>query len=69
MYREQPDTLQPRTKVVYLPVINKPPSEPSTMMAAMLKAKASPKKTGQDFVLFTAYEHLYRVAVHILWYN
>ena len=51
-------------------MIIKPHSEPSTMMAAMLKkAKALPEETSQDFVLFTVYQHLYRVAVHILWYN
>ena len=67
--REQGHTLQPRTRVVYLPMINKTPAEPATMMAAMLKAKNITEKTGQRFVVFTADQQLYRVAVHILWEN
>jgi len=61
--------MQPKTHVVYLPMINQPPADPSTMMAAMLKAKAVTQHIGQEFVVFTADQQLYRVAVHIMWEN
>lgn len=69
MCREQGHTVQPRTQIAYLPMINKPPSEHSTMMTAMLKAKTVTEKTGQKFVVFTADQQLYKVAVHIMWEN
>ena len=39
------------------------------MMTAMLKAKSVTQQTGQEFVVFTADQQLYRVAVHIMWEN
>ena len=67
--RKQGHSIKPKTCVVYLPMINQPPADPSTMMAAMLKAKSVTHKTGQEFVVFTADQQLYRVAVHIMWEN
>lgn len=67
--REQGQTSQAKTKVVYLPLIDKPPAEPGTIMVAMLKAKQLSESTGQEYVVFTADQQLYRIAVHILWEN
>ena len=67
--REQGHSVQPKTRVVYLPMINQPPTDPSTMMAAMLRAKSVTENTGQKFVVITADQQLYRVAVHIMWEN
>ena len=67
--REQGHSVQPKTRVVYLPMINQPPADPSTMMAAMLRAKSVTENTGQKFVVITADQQLYRVAVHIMWEN
>ena len=67
--REQGHSVQPKTRVVYLPMINQPPADPSTMMAAMLRAKSVTENTGQEFVVITADQQLYRVAVHIMWEN
>ena len=38
--REQGHSILPKTRVVFLPMINQPPADPSTVMAAMLKAKS-----------------------------
>ena len=38
-------------------------------MAARLKAKSVTHKTGQEFVVFTAVQQLYRVVVRIMWEN
>ena len=67
--REQGHTLKPKTKVVYMPLIDKPPADPSTMMTAMLKAERISNGIGQDFVVFTADQQLYRIALNILWEN
>lgn len=67
--REQGYTLQPKTKVVYLPLIDKDPADPTTIMAALVKAQAVTETTGQEYVVFTADQQLYRVAVHVMWEN
>jgi len=67
--REQGHTEQAKTKVNFLPLIDSPPASPSTMMAAVIKAKAVTEKTGQTFVVFTADQQLYKVAVHLSWEN
>ena len=65
--REQGHVTQPKTKVVYLPLIDSPPSNPSTMRVCMLRAKKVSEATGQEYVIFTADQQLYRVALHIQW--
>ena len=67
--RDQGHSVQPKTNVVYLPMIDKPPATNSTMMDAMIKAKAVTLETGQEFVVFTADQQLYKIAVHIQWDN
>lgn len=69
MCREQGHNLQPNTKVVYLPLIDEAPADPATIMTSMLKAKALTEHSGQTYVVFTADQQLYRVALHVLWEN
>ena len=65
--REQGKYPQPKTKAVYLPLIDMPPAHPDTIMTAMSKAQKLTAETGQDFTIFTADQQLYRVAVEIQW--
>ena len=59
-----------KTSIVYLPLINKAPADPATIMSAMLKARAAvTETTGKEYVVFTAVQKLYRVAVHVMWEN
>jgi hypothetical protein len=67
--REQGHMLKPKTKVVYLPLIDRAPADPSTIMTSMLKAKQVTENTGQEYVIFTADQQLYKIAVHVLWEN
>ena len=67
--REQGHTLKPKTKVVYLPLIDKTPADPSTIMTAMAKAIQVTNNTGQRYVVFTADLQLYKIAVQVLWEN
>lgn len=39
------------------------------MKTAMLQAKVVTESTGQVFIVFTADQQLYKIAVHILWEN
>ena len=43
------------------------PSDPDTMMTAMIEAKRLTSQTGQTVTIFTADQQLYRVVVHITW--
>ena len=67
--REQGHMLKKKTNIVYLPLIDKAPADPATIMSAMLKARAVTEATGQEYVVFTADQQLYRVAVHVMWEN
>lgn len=67
--REQGHMLKKKTNIVYLPLIDKAPADPATIMSAMLKARAVTEATGQEYVVFTADQQLYRVAAHVMWEN
>ncbi|KAJ8021891.1 hypothetical protein HOLleu_39220 [Holothuria leucospilota] len=69
MCREQGHSLAPKTKVAYLPLIDKPPADPATMMTAMLKAQQISEDAGQSYTIFTLDQQLYRIALHVLWAN
>ncbi len=65
----QGHSLQPKTKGVYLPLMDRPPADHSTMLTAMLKAKRITQAAGQTYVLLTADQQLTKIAVDILWDN
>ena len=65
--REQGYALQEKTKVLYLPLLNLTPSDESTMLTGMLKAVDLSKEAGQEYVVLTLDQQLYRVALHVLW--
>lgn len=58
-----------QNKIVYLPLIDRPPAHSATMMMALLKAQEVSSIAGQKFVIFTADQQLYRVALHVIWEN
>ena len=55
--------------MVYLPLIDTAPADPSTIKTAMLKAKRITESMGQEYVIFTADQQLYRIDVYVLWEN
>ena len=67
--REQGHSLAPKTKVVYLPLIDKPPAHAATMMTAMVKSKQISEAANQRSTILTLDQQLYRVALHVLWEN
>ena len=61
--------LKTKTKIVYLPLIDRPPANSATMMTALLRAQEVSSNVGQEFMIFTADQQLYRVALHVIWEN
>ena len=54
---------------MYLLLIDKVPADPSTMMTSMVKTQKISENVGQQYVVFTAGQQLYRVALHVPWEN
>ena len=67
--REQGHSLAHKTKVVYLPLTDKPPAHAATMMTAMVKSKQTSEAANQRLTILTLDQQLYRVALHVLWEN
>ena len=65
--RDQGVSMQPKTKAVYLPLIDMTPSDPDTMMTALHKAKRLTEERGQKYAIFTSDQQLYIVAVDVKW--
>lgn len=65
--RQQGHSAQPKTKAVYLPLIDMIPSHPDTMMTSMAFAQVYTHNIGQQFVIFTCDLQLYRVALEVQW--
>ena len=65
--REQGHQPQPKTKAVYMPLIDMKPSDPDTIMTAMYLGQKLTTATGQRFTVLTCDQQLYRVAVQVLW--
>ena len=65
--RDQGVSMQPKTKAVYLPLIDMTPSDPDTMMTALHEAKRLTEERGQKYAIFTSDQQLYKVAVDVKW--
>ena len=50
---ESGQSTKPKTKVIYKPLINKAPSDPSTILTAICGIKTTCKKSGQREAVFT----------------
>ena len=65
--REQGHTQKPATIAVYTPLIDMSPSDPDTIMTAMVEAMRLTEETGQIYTILTADQALYRIIVDITW--
>ena len=63
--------IEPKAKVVCLPLIDKAPASPSTILTAIEKGLTllNDAGTGQDNLVFTVDQQLYKVTVHILFHT
>ena len=57
----------PKTRKVFRPLINRKPSDYSTIYTSMKEAQRVTSVSGQTFTVFTLDQQLYRVCVNILW--
>ena len=60
--REEGLTVNPPSRVTYTPLIHMKPSDPDTMLTAMIEAERLTQQVGQEIVVFTSDQQLYRVA-------
>ena len=65
--REEGQSLKPKIRAIYLPMIDMPPAEYYTILTSTLHVKRMSESTGQQFMLFTLDQQLYRYAVEIQW--
>ena len=65
--RESGQSMKPKTKVISKPLINKTPSDLSTILTAMCDIEITCKKSGQREAVFTCDQQLYRVTMDIIW--
>ena len=65
--RKQGGSVMPATTALYTHLIDVKPSDPDTMMTVMMEAKRLTNTAGQDYVIFTTDQALYRIAVDIKW--
>ena len=65
--RKQGHAVEGATKAIYLPLIDMLPTDPSTMLTAMMRAQKLTNEAGQTHTIFTNDQQLYRIAVDISW--
>ena len=65
--RETGQTKKLKTRILYKPLINKTPSDPSTILTAMCDLESTSRQAGQCVSVFTCDQQLYRVALDIVW--
>ena len=65
--RNQGHSAKSATTAIYTPLIDMTPSDPDTMMSAMIEAQRLTNECGQEITVFTNDQQLYRVAVNITW--
>ena len=67
--RESEKSTKLKTKLIYAPLINQTPSDPSTMTTAMIEAEKLTNEASQAYTVFIADQQLYCVVLDIIWTN
>ena len=65
--RESGQILKPKTSVQFLPLLDRTPSDPSSMLTAITLDEEITKKSGQEQTVFSAEQQSYCVMVDIIW--
>ncbi len=65
--RDQHHTIKPATAVQYRPLLDMKPSDPSTVKTALVEAQVLSERCGQEFVVITADQQIYKVIVDNVW--
>ena len=56
-----------KSKVTFLPLIDKTPSDPSTILTVLLEAERITVQAGQEFTVFTLDQQLYKADLDVIW--
>ena len=67
LQREANSHVQPHTTSCFTPLMDMTPSDPTTIFTAMVEAERLTKAAGQQIVVFTTDQQLYKVAVNVTW--
>ena len=67
--RSSGKAVQPKTKILFQPLIDEPSTDPSTMLTAMEDAERITNDAGQECTVFTVDQQLYDVVLDIIWSN
>ena len=62
-------SVQPKTKILFQPLIDESPTDTSTMLTAMEDAEKITNAAGQKYTLFTVDQQLYAIVLNIIWSN
>ena len=65
--RENYQATKNKPKVIYKPLINKTPSDPSTILTAMFNIEATLHLARHQVAVFTDNQQLFRVTIDIMW--
>ena len=65
--RNHGHSVKPATTAIYTPLFDMTPSDPDTIMSAMIEAQRLTNACGQTITVFTNDQQLYRVAVNVTW--
>ena len=65
--RNNGQSLKSKTKVIFTPLLDRTPSDPSTVFTAMTEAEKITSQAGQNITIFTTDQQLYRVALEVMW--
>ena len=59
--------IKQKTAVIYQPLIDMKPTEPDTIITAMLEAQRLSEQAGQSFTVLTCDQQLYKIALQVKW--
>ena len=65
--RNNGQSLKSKTKVIFTPLLDRTPSDPSTVFTAMIEAEKITSQAGQNITIFTTDQQLYRVTLEVMW--
>ena len=60
---------QPKTEVAFLPLVDRPPAHPDTIKTAMEKGLSLVKAAGQNMLIFTADQQLYKIVIDVMFHE
>ena len=67
--REQGHVIRNSTSIIYLPLLDMTPANPTTLQTSMVQAKRLPIQHGQNFCIYTCDQQLYHIGLAVLWNN